>query len=871
MTNALGGVTRWRRDEAGELLAVENAAGDVVSMTRDSRGNILTLVNQVGGVTSFRYDSRGLVESVVEPNGCGTRFKHDAHGNTIEVIEPNGGIWKASYDFYGNRTSLTNPLGEVMRYEHSLGGLLTRYVAPDGSTTSYSYDAAGHLTRATDGDGTSVGLEWGGYNARHQVNKPDGTSIRYRFDRDGRLREIRDEVGNVHTREYQPGGFLQAEKTFDGRVLRYKHDACGQLVEVINGALEKTKFEYDPLGQLIERTYSDGLSETFTYNAVGSLVRAASGGVVTEFERDPRGLCVAETQLVDGVPHTVRRSFDVAGQLMGRSTSLNHSLDIQRDTAGMRARDLLDGSLEVDYTRDLLGRAVGKSLGAGGFMEDAFDNRNRLTERRVRAVGASSIAVGDGEPAWVGARRSTAGIEKAYRFSSQGDLLDAWTLAEGSVTYEYDTLGQLLERIPERGDRESFRFDPTGNIHEAGPNAVPRKYASKRLVERGGVEYVWDADGRLTEKRRPSPDGSTQRWLYNWSSKGTLTSVIRPDKTRIEFAYDAFFRRVAKRVVPASKQDRASAVKTRFVWDEASLVHEIRSTHDVVSERTYCFDGAVPKAQRDVTIKNGVREEGPWYHYVNDLAGTPEELVDARGVIVAKLKRSTWGKGTTQPATAASSNIRFQGQYEDEETGLSYNRHRYYDAETGRYISADPLGLAGGLNPFAYVPNPNGYVDPLGLTTSDVTEDLAEAMANDPVNRRPIRTEHQAHHIVPREHERGDADDARRLLRDNNISLDDPENGARLLGRHQSNIDAGGHSRGCAGYHGTRSDGTGSVHSASAYDTVNRRLQAAATRSGRPNGSPEREAAIRAELRVIGGEMERGTWMTDEDRANAAR
>ena len=60
-------------------------------------------------------------------------------------------------------------------------------------------------------------------------------------------------------------------------------------------------------------------------------------------------------------------------------------------------------------------------------------------------------------------------------------------------------------------------------------------------------------------------------------------------------------------------------------------------------------------------------------------------------------------------------NIRFQGQYEDDETGLYYNRFRYYDADGCRYINQDPIGLLGGANVYAYVSNPNTWIDPFGL------------------------------------------------------------------------------------------------------------------------------------------------------------
>ena len=98
-------------------------------------------------------------------------------------------------------------------------------------------------------------------------------------------------------------------------------------------------------------------------------------------------------------------------------------------------------------------------------------------------------------------------------------------------------------------------------------------------------------------------------------------------------------------------------------------------------------------------------------------------LTDELGDIVWEARYKAWGEAkeiiarvsrTTRHAVRNA--IRFQGQQFDEETGLAYNRHRYYDATTARYVSADPIGLLGGVNPFRYVLAPTGWVDPLGLS-----------------------------------------------------------------------------------------------------------------------------------------------------------
>jgi RHS repeat-associated protein len=101
--------------------------------------------------------------------------------------------------------------------------------------------------------------------------------------------------------------------------------------------------------------------------------------------------------------------------------------------------------------------------------------------------------------------------------------------------------------------------------------------------------------------------------------------------------------------------------------------------------------------------------------YHNDHLGTPRELTDERGEVVWSASYDVYGRLNLLQANESENQIRFQGQYEDRETGLHYNFHRYFDPESARYINKDPIGLLGGLNPYDYTLNPVNWVDPLGL------------------------------------------------------------------------------------------------------------------------------------------------------------
>jgi RHS repeat-associated protein len=105
-----------------------------------------------------------------------------------------------------------------------------------------------------------------------------------------------------------------------------------------------------------------------------------------------------------------------------------------------------------------------------------------------------------------------------------------------------------------------------------------------------------------------------------------------------------------------------------------------------------------------------------FYHC--DQIGTPQEMTDEKGNIVWSATYKAWGEARITVKEGYKNPLRFQGQYFDHETGLHYNRYRYYDPKIGRFISKDPIGLAGGLNPHVYAPNPVVWVDPLGLQKS---------------------------------------------------------------------------------------------------------------------------------------------------------
>jgi RHS repeat-associated protein len=117
-----------------------------------------------------------------------------------------------------------------------------------------------------------------------------------------------------------------------------------------------------------------------------------------------------------------------------------------------------------------------------------------------------------------------------------------------------------------------------------------------------------------------------------------------------------------------------------------------------------------------------------------DHLGTPKRATNSAGTTIWRAENDAFyttlpNEDPDQDGTLTTVNLRFPGQYYDQETGLHYNWNRYYDPRTGRYIASDPIGLKGGLNSYAYVDNnPLRWIDPLGLAKDSITASIESAI-----------------------------------------------------------------------------------------------------------------------------------------------
>jgi RHS repeat-associated protein len=690
-----------KRDEEGRAIEVTDPAGGIIKIQRDVFGNEERMTTQEGATTHYANDARGLLLHRVSPTGEMTRYEWDAQGNMTAEILPSGEVRRFRYDYWGRCVEKKSPTGAATTFEWYPSGKLARQTDALGRSYAYSYDGIGNVTSCTHPDGGHVRLFWGGISWLYGIEHQDGVRAQALFNREGWPLEVVGENGARHVFEYDTDGRPTAETSFQGARRRTGYDLRGHAIWTEDSS-GRWEIERNGAGQIVKETAPDGSVRTFEYDARGDLVGADNGTVSLRITRDATGAVVGETVTSGGKVHEVRAQLDRDRRRTALSTSLGLDLRFTWGPVGNVSRISTSVGEEVLGARyDLDKNELVRTLPGGGSIRDGFDQLGRVRRRQV-LDGGRDLA---GQPDLIGRYEGT--VDRRYEYNATDEVAEVESASDGSVQYEYDTR-QRLTAVRVGGQlRGAWRSDAGSNPSEALPGAPARRYGpGDQLLEYGDTRYTYDDDGYLIEKNRA--DGA-EVWRYHWGPWRELASVDCPDGRTVEFTYDCFMRRIEKRVLRDQELLRA----TRWVWDSWGPVHEVVLDGATGQEktRTFLYDETSPTTP--VAHRDG---EGPWIYYAKGVGGAPEDLVDGSGKLLAHVPRLAYGRAQRDPDAPAETPFAYEGQYEDEETGLHYNRYRYYDPDTGRFLSPDPAGIEdGSRNLYAYGRNPIGWVDPAGL------------------------------------------------------------------------------------------------------------------------------------------------------------
>ncbi|MFG3014869.1 DUF6531 domain-containing protein [Streptomyces cinerochromogenes] len=752
-TDPLGHVTRTEWDEYGDKpLTVTDALGHTTRYTYDDAGNVTELTLPDGSVAQAAYNEYRLPTEVVEPGGAVWRHTYDERGNLLSTVDPTGAETRCTNDAAGRPTTITNALGHTRTVAYDDAGLPVALTDELGHTTTIRRDAFGRVSEVTDPLGHTTRLGWttegkpswrelpdgtreswtwdaegnllshtdlAGKTTHHAVShfgvpatrtEPDGARYAFDYDTELRLTAVTNPQGLTWSYTYDDAGRLTAETDFNGRTLTYTRDAVGNLAARTNGAGQTLRFVRDPLGRVVEQHADTDDVTTFTYGPDGTLSRAANADAEVALERDPLGRVLSET--VNG--RTATYVLDALGRRTRRTTPSGLVSEWTYDPAG-HPLTLRSPVGALGFSHDAVGRETQRSIGTEATLTQTWTAAGLLAAQTLTAATPDRLLQ-----------------HRTYAHRADGYLTEIRELTSGTRRFDLDDMGRVT-RTRAHGWSETYAYAPTGNLtHAASPaHEAPgeRRFEGTLVRSAGHTSYEHDDEGRLVRRTRKLLNGQTRTWTYTWNAEDRLTGVTDPDGVQWRYAYDPLGRRISKHRVA---DDGSVADRTDFFWDDLCLAEQA-TADGWVTTWDYAPDSPRPVAQTrhkptaaaaNTSFLAQLAEEadpgrGARFHaVVTDSLGTPTELVSTTGDLAWQRRTSLWG--TPLPAldeatSPADCPLRFPGQYADPETGLHYNVHRYYDPETARYISADPLGLVPAPDHHAYVPNPLSWSDHLGL------------------------------------------------------------------------------------------------------------------------------------------------------------
>ncbi len=741
-----GGLYRFTYNENHFPVAVELPGERRVTLEYDTLSRVVKETDAAGRVTQTQWNGSfaEITRRALDDDHV-WKADYNEHGQVIRETDPEGRVTRYGYDEQGLAVSRTDARGGEAALVHDARGQLTRYTDCSGCATGYEYDEDGNLTAVTDAEGKTVRIRYNRLGLPETVSHPGKQQDRYTWNALGLLSSHRRITGSVQSWQYTPRGLLARHMDEEKRETRWHYTAEGWIASLSNGNGAQYRFSYDGDGRLTGEQRPDGLIRMFALNAGGFPViiqtQGTEGGMRNERqERDELGrllrsdrqhstrtfsynrldqiteVTLTPTKEGERLHHMqadrVRFAYDRSGWLTAEH-SVHGSIKYRRDAlgnptditlpdgqhlshlyygSGHLLQTALDGITVSEYERDSLHRQVMRTQGAlttfSGYSAD-----NRLSWQRSLPGGSQNLQQAGNSPA-----QNDSVTARDYIWNADGEVGGINDKLRGCLVFSYDRSGWLTSRTGQMYDHDHYYYDKAGNLlTDEHQSAV----MDNRLPGYGRDRYRYNEWGELTERRDQQ---------LEWNAQGQLTRVISSN-SETRYQYDALGRRISK-ATSNLHTDRGERSRTTFVWEGFRMLQETTWQ----GKRTYLYDAEQPYTP--VAVVTGRGESQKIWYYHTDLTGTVQEVTAPDGTLVWAGYQAGFGENRGDISNSGAyfeQPLRLPGQYYDEETGLHYNLFRYYAPECGRFVSQDPIGLNGGLNLYAYAPNPLSWSDPLGL------------------------------------------------------------------------------------------------------------------------------------------------------------
>jgi RHS repeat-associated protein len=679
-------------------------------------------------------DGGGLVWFQADPLGRLTRTFFDADGNAIKVAQADGSTWQAtygtlrqpltitdpngntitrSYDTHGNLLQVTDPLGNSLTYTWTTDGRMATATDANGNTVTYGYDTQGRLISEEDAAAHTILHEYDTAGNRTVTKDELGHMVSRTFDSMGRVLSIIDATGGTTTFDYNATGNLVSTSDPVGNTWTYSYDSVGRQTGVTDELGNSTITAYDDAGRVVQRTDRNGRVVTYAYDSVGRRT--------SEVWLDGLGNPIA----------TFSWTYDVAGQLLAAVDPWSQYA-YTYDLLGRVATEDNDGTpgapqVVLAYGYDAAGNLTSVTDNLGGVVSYGYDAANRLTSAGLTVSGLAGAQVEqsyDAAGRLTGQTRTVGGtgpsVSTVYGYDTANQLtsishtssevgalssfsylydgggrITQTTGPEGTLLYTYDDDGQLSG--VSGASSASFTYDANGNRTLAGHVTG----ADNRLLSDGTYNYTYDNEGNVLTKTRIS-DGEVT--TYTWDSRNRLAEVeVRSAGGLLlheeRYTYDGKGRRIG---VWSDGTQTWTAYRGDNAWADLS------GSGSLTTRYLYGLQMDSLLARQD-TGGNAA-----WY--LTDNIHSIRQIVTATGAVLYAANYAAFGKVLSATGSGGD-RFGFTGR---EFSGLTedyFYRARYYNPETGRFLSQDPtLFTAGDPNLYRYANNnPVVLTDPTGL------------------------------------------------------------------------------------------------------------------------------------------------------------